>query len=202
MAIKRNRLSSIDLLPTEAEPDVAWAIAEIESNSRHIKDICAEFNSRLADRGIGPISPSAFSRYSLRKRRAFLRLKEVREISNVLASVLEPGDDDALMLTISQFVKTAAIELLETGKTIDTKGLMEIAKAMQSIASAQRTSKAHRKDGDKEAADKAISSMEKVAREAGLPAERIAQLRREFLGVRPKPKGESLPGHKSGKAAE
>jgi hypothetical protein len=37
--------------------------------------------------------------------------------------------------------------------------------------------------------DEAIEKVEKVAKEAGLSPDRLAQLRREFLGVRPKSKG-------------
>lgn len=194
MEKQRVRLSSIDLLPPDAEQDVVWAVAEIEANNRLQIDILAEFNARLADRGIGPISPSAFSRFALRKRLAFRRLKEVREISNALATTLEPGGDDALTIAVAQLIKTAVFEQLEQGGKIDSKGVMELAKALQSTVSAQRASTARRQQVEQAASEKASKVIDAVATEAGLSSERIAQLRREFLGVRPKAPATSEAG--------
>lgn len=144
MEKSRVRLSSIDLLPPEAEPDIAWAIAEIEAGKRLGIDIHQEFNARLADRGIGPISHSAFSRYALRKRRMFARLREVREISSAISKALGPGDDDDLMTAIAQTLKTRVYELLED-KAVDTKGAKELGQAVQSLVSAQRMSADNRR---------------------------------------------------------
>lgn len=140
MAQTRIRLSTIDLLPVEAEADVAWAIAEIETGKRLLKDIGAEFNARLADLGIGPISPSAFGRYALRKRQAFARLSEVREISKAISQALDAGDDDALMTAIAQMLKTRVYELLEAGGRVDTKGVKELGQGIQALVSAQKMS--------------------------------------------------------------
>lgn len=186
MEKQRVRLSSIDLLPPEADIDVLWAIAEIETGKRLLIDIREEFNARLADRGIGPISHGAFSRYAMRKRLAFQSLKEVRDIASAIAGSLEPGSDDALTVAIAQFAKTAMYKLLEQGGKLDSKGLMEIGRALQSIENAKRTSSGTRKEIEREVAAKAADTIEKVASEAGLSAERVAQLRRDFLGVRPK----------------
>lgn len=189
----RVRLSSIDLLPPEADADIVWAVAEIEAGKRLLKDVLGEFNARLADHGIGPISPSAWTRYAVKKRAAFQQLKEIREISNAIATSLEPGDDDALTMTISQFAKTAMYKLFENGKAPDSKSIMEVGRALQSIEQAKKASSAHKKQAEKEAADKAVKTIEAVATEAGLSSDRVAQLRREFLGVRPKAKGKSVP---------
>src|SRR3546814_3044775 len=62
----RGRLSSIDLLPEEAEPDIVWASEQLRLREKPAKMILAEFNARLADRGIASISKSAWGRYSVR----------------------------------------------------------------------------------------------------------------------------------------
>lgn len=189
--MSRNRLSSIDLLPPEADDDIVWAVREIEAGKRLLKDVLKEFNARLADRGIGAISDSAWTRYAVRKRAAFQELKEVRDISNAIVASLEPGSDDALTIAVAQFAKTAAFKLFQQGTPLDSKSIMEIGKAVQSIESAKRTSATVRKEVEREIAQKAAQTIESVAKEAGLSSERIAQLRREFLGVRPKKKAET-----------
>ena len=48
----RGRLSSIDLLPDEAEPEVVWALEQLRDRKLPQTAILAEFNERLADKGI------------------------------------------------------------------------------------------------------------------------------------------------------
>src|SRR3546814_15932583 len=76
----RGRLSSIDLLPEEAEPDIVWASEQLRLREKPAKMILAEFNARLADRGIASISKSAWGRYSVRKAIQFRKLDQVHHI--------------------------------------------------------------------------------------------------------------------------
>ena len=64
----RGRLSSIDLLPEEAEEDVVWALEQLRARNLPQTVILAEFNERLADKGIEAISKSSWSRYAVLKR--------------------------------------------------------------------------------------------------------------------------------------
>src|SRR3546814_19476969 len=70
----RGRLSSIDLLPEEAEPDIVWASEQLRLRETPAKMILAEFNARLADRCIASISTSAWGRYSVRNAIPFRKL--------------------------------------------------------------------------------------------------------------------------------
>ncbi|MES2755601.1 MAG: phage protein Gp27 family protein, partial [Pseudomonadota bacterium] len=74
----RGRLSSIDLLPDDAEAEIIWALEELRERRQPQVAILAEFNARLADRGVAGVSKSAFSRWSIRKALQFRRLDEVR----------------------------------------------------------------------------------------------------------------------------
>ena len=84
MAAGRGRLSSIDLLPPEAEDDVEWAHTELAARACTIDEIHQSFCTRLLAKGIKPISRSAFHRSSMRLNRMASRLGEVREIAGVL----------------------------------------------------------------------------------------------------------------------
>lgn len=183
----RGRLSSIDLLPEEAEPDVVWAAEELRQGKRLQIDILAEFNARLADRGIGPISPSAFGRYSARKAVQFREMDEIRRISAELSSSLGTGGADELTLAVSAMVKKAAYKMLEGGN-LDPKSVMELARAVQSAASAAKMSAEHRRRLEEEfhaRFEKAVDSVENdVAKSARPvdPAEVLRLIRKAYSG--------------------
>jgi len=181
----RGRLSSIDLLPECADADIAWVSGELRANKRLQKDILREFNARIADHGLAPVSVGAFSRYSVRKAEQFRKLDEVRRISsNLVENLGVQGPDDVTML-VAQMIKGMAYNILEAG-AVDTKGVMELARGVRAAVQAQRLSADHRERMQKTIDKKSEEVIEKVAKEAGLSGDRINQLRRDFLGVREK----------------
>lgn len=139
----RGRLSSIDMLPEEAEPDIAWALEQLRAREKPSKMILAEFNARLADRGIAPISKSSWGRYSVRKAIQFRRLDETRLIASDLVPSLGTDGPDHVTMLISEMVKVAAFQLLEG--EVSSKGLMELSRAVATVVGAQKTSAEHRR---------------------------------------------------------
>ncbi|MFN3676172.1 MAG: phage protein Gp27 family protein [Sphingomonas pseudosanguinis] len=181
----RGRLSSLDLLPDEAEPDLVWAVEQLRERTMPANAILDEFNGRLADRGIAKISKSAFSRWSVRKAMSFRRIDEARAITaDVISGLGTDGADDVTM-ACAEMLKVAIFEALEG--ELNTKAIMELSRALNSAVAAQKTSAQHREKLEQrvtaqveEAADRAAT----VAQEAGLSADRVAQIRRDVLGVR------------------
>lgn len=160
----RGRLSSIDLLPDECEPDIIWALEQLRERTMPSKMILSEFNGRLADRGIAPISKSAWGRFSVRKAIQFRRLDETRRIASELAPSLGTDGADHVTMMIAEMVKVAAFQLLEGGD-VSSKGLMELSRAVATSVGAQKTSAEHRRQLEaevkvrlKEAAD-AVADM-------------------------------------------
>lgn len=192
MAKGRGHLSSIDLLPDEALPDIQWAMEELKNRDRLQKDIHDEFNSRLADRGLGPISKSAFNRHSIKLAGIARRIEETREITAVLTEKLEPGDTDNLTIMVAETIKTLVFEMLTDGGEagFNPKQAKEMAEALRAASSAQKVSAERRSAVEKDLAMKVDAVTEKIGKEMGLGADRIAQLRRDFLGVKEKPNDE------------
>lgn len=182
----RGRLSSIDMLPEEADDDLGWAIEQIRGRTMPQTAIVVEFNKRLADRGIAGVSKSAFSRWSVRKAIQFRRLDEVRNITSAIVGDLGADGADQVTVAVAEMLKVAIYESLEAGAH-DTKSIMEMGRALQSVVSAQKASSEHRKQLEQRAAaqiEKAAEKAEKVATEAGLSADRAADIRRQVLGLR------------------
>lgn len=178
----RGQLSSIDMLPEEADDDIIWALDQLRERKLPQSTILMEFNERLADKGLGPISKSAFNRFSVRKAKQFRRLDEVQRMGSELAASMGAEEPDQVTIAVAELLKVAAFEILEGGE-LKTKELMELSRALQSAVGAQEKSAQYRERLQREMA-KAADRVETVASEAGLSAEVVAQMRRDFLGVR------------------
>lgn len=162
----RGRLSSIDLLPEEAEPDIVWVNEELRAGNRLQIDILDEFNARLADRGIAPIKKSAFSRYSVRKAMQFREMDERLRISSELVESLGTDGADQLTIALTEMIKVAAAKILDGGIS-STKGVMELARAVQAAASAQKISAENRRRIEDDIRSKVARAMDKIEDEIG-----------------------------------
>ena len=182
----RGRLSTIDLLPDEAEPDIAWAAEQLRERSMPQVAILTEFNKRLADRGIAGISRSAWNRHAIRKAVQFRQLDQVRTIAGELSGALGTDGADEVTITIAEMLKVAIYEQLEAGK-ISSKGLMELSRTLNSAVAAQRSSEEYRRRLAQKVDEKLVDMAdvaEGIGREAGMSAATLAKMRRYFLGVR------------------
>jgi hypothetical protein len=174
----RGQLSSIDLLPEEAEPDIAWALDQLRERRMPSKMILAEFNSRLADRGIAPIKKSAWGRWSIRKAIQFRKLDETRRIASDLVPSLGTDGPDHVTMLIAEMVKMAAFHALEGGE-VSTKGLMELARAVATAVGAQKTSAEHRRQLEAEVEQrlaKAAAAVEEVGKAAGTSPDMLQKI--------------------------
>ncbi len=183
----RGRLSSIDMLPEEAEADILWALEQLRLREMPANAILDEFNGRLADRGIGKVSKSAFSRWSMRKAMQLRRLDEVRAITSDVVAGLGTDGADEVTVACAEMLKAAIYESLEG--TLDPKGIMALSRALNSAVAAQKTSAEHRRKLEEKVATQVEQAADRAAdagRQAGLTADRVAQLRNDVLGVRAK----------------
>ena len=187
--IKRGRLSTLDLLPIEAEEDVAWAFGQLRGRKKTQEDIREALNLRLRMKGIEPISSSAFNRAAVRTARMSHRLGEVREMASALASKFEDGGDEDLTLMVSETIKTLIFEMLENAGTLKANPMTaemiaNMATALSSAERAKKISADTRKMIDKDFRKKAEDAIEKVGAMKGLAPETKDAFRRELFGVR------------------
>lgn len=185
----RGRLSKIDRLPPEADPDILWALEALRACSMPQNAILDQFNARLASRGIEAISSSSFNRWSIRKAIQFRRLDEVREITNDIVTSLGTGDADDVTIAVAEILKASIYERIEGGE-LKSKEILELSRALGSLVAAQKGSAAYRRQLEErmnaqlEAAAEKVGEAETAMREAGLSAASIAQIRKDVLGLR------------------
>lgn len=180
----RGRLSSIDLLPEEAEDDIAWACQELAANKRTIDDIHQEFNERLVEKNIDPISRTSFHRKAFKLARAQRRMAESRAMFEGLAPQFTADNVDDSNVVLGELIKTLIQELVLSETVVDPKGAMELARAYQATTGAMKVSSDRRQKVNAENAAKARKAVTEVGKAAGLSAERISELNRKLLGVR------------------
>lgn len=184
----RGRLSSVDLLPIEAEEDVAWAFAELRARKKTQEDILESLNLRLAVKGLGPISKSAFNRSAIRTARMAHRLGEVREIATALSSKFEDGGDEDLTLLVSETIKSLVFETLENAGRLKADGLTaemlaNFALALKSAEQAKKVTADTRKVIEANFRKQATDAIEKTAGVKGLTAEAKEEFKRLLFGV-------------------
>lgn len=183
MADGRGRLSSIDLLPDEAEDDLFWAMAELNRRKRSQADILIELNDRLAVKGCEPISRSAFNRKAVRVAQAARRIAESRALFEGLAPQFTPERVDETNVVIGELIKVLITELLDRPEgAFSPKGAMEIANAYKTAIQGQAISSERKRRLEAEFAAKVSSAVEKVAKVRGITAEARDQIM-EQLGV-------------------
>ena len=182
----RGRLSSLDLLPEEAQEDVSWARVELAKDGRTQANILSEFNGRLVDKGIEPVSKSAFNRASVKLAAMNTRLREARAIFEGVAPQFTAEKVDEQTVVLGEFIKLLIFDLVQNdGASIGTKGAMELASAHLAVIRGQAVSADRRRRLEAEFVEKAGKAVDQVAKQRGLSDELRQDLRRDLFGVAP-----------------
>ncbi|MGX1259809.1 phage protein Gp27 family protein [Sinorhizobium fredii] len=183
----RGRLSSLDMLPDEAQDDLIWALGQLNERRRSQADILFELNDRLEVRGIEPISRSAFNRKAMRLAKRTMQLEERRHVYAGIAERLTPEEVSKADIVLGEFLKTLIDELLD-GEGLDSKNAMELAKAYKETVVAQRHSAEHRRKLEAEAQariTKAVDAVEGELQKKGATdgAEVLRRIREDVYGI-------------------
>lgn len=179
----RGHLSTIDRLPEEAESAIVWANEQLRARKLPSAAILVEFNERLADLGLPPISKSAWGRYAVRKALQFRRLDEIQRMGGELARSMEARAPDEVTVAVAEMLKVAAFEILEEGE-VSTAGIMQLARALQAAVSAQKTSAEYRERLEQEVQARLAEAAAKIGKleKKGVSPEAIAAINKALLG--------------------
>lgn len=182
----RGQLSSIDLLPEEAQEDVVWAVGQLNERKRTQEDIRFEFNDRLAAKGVDPISRSAFNRASMKLAAMSARLAEARRIFEGIAPQFTAERVDENTVALGEFIKLVILELAQSeGGALGPKGAMELAKAHLAVIQGQKISADRRRHLQEDFKAEAAKAIDKAATARGVSAEVRQAMRAELFGLAP-----------------
>lgn len=190
----RPRPSAIDQLPEECEAIVAWAAQELANTPRSQTEIYAEFRHKLialqGELGVAFDIPhfSSFNRHALRLAKVTQRLQRSQMIADAVVARTDGEDADKLTQASTRLLKTIIFEMMENAADdgFVPKEAHQAAAALYRLSMAENISTQRRQKLNVEFAQKAETAIEHVSKELGLSADRVAQLRKDFLGVRPR----------------
>lgn len=185
-AAKRRRLSTIDLLPEEATPDIQWAYEELKQRNLPQLAILEELNKRLADRGLKGISKSAFNRRALWLIGQGDAILKAREIAAVLGEKLDKAPQGDVGLLLNELVKSIAFDILSNAQLTDKVSMnmvVNAAVALDKLENARKISVEARSKIAKEFASKATEAVEAAAKAKGLTGETVEAIKSQILGI-------------------
>ncbi len=185
---RRGRLSSIDLLPEQAEPHVLAALKELRERKKPQSQILADLNAALADYGIRPISRSAFNRKALWLAAYGRQLENAREIAGILAEKLDEVPEGDVGLLLGETLKTLIFDVLSetslSDESASMKMLAQAAIALRNLEQARGLSVKTRHKIVNDFVKRAGEAVEKVAEQRGLSRETVDIIKSQILGVR------------------
>lgn len=168
MARERRVLNSLDLLPEECQDDVVWALARLNERQRTQADILFELNDRLAVKGHGPVSRSAFSRASVRLKRRADRLAERDALYAGIIDKISPEKMGQQDIVLGELLKTLIDEMIDDARSAED--VKELASAFRQTVSAQQVSANLKAKAEAEAQkklEKAVADAASEAKKAG-----------------------------------
>ncbi len=182
----------IDRLPSDLRTSIDRYLAK---ENRSVDDFTLFLAELLAPHEIS-VSRSSAHRYMVNKEEGAEMLRQSREITMALAQEMSDsavqGKQGRMLVEMARtLVHDMLVTFRREGKTPDPKEFAMIGKGLAEMARAARLDQDFEKRVEDlrmqieiEAELKAVDTMEKVTTEAGLSAELVAQIRRNFLGIR------------------
>lgn len=192
MATGRGRLSSLDLMPPEANGIVAWAAGELADRERTQTEIYAEFVTKceqLMAEHRGELefripAFSSFNRYSMRQARMSRRLDQTRDIVKVLSLKHDAKTADEVTIIAAEMIKAAVLYATGDGEDVmDGKELKALAEALRAAQGAQNLSTTRKAKEDEQLQWRLGEAVDAVAKAKGMTAETADQIKAEILGV-------------------
>lgn len=184
----RSRLSSIDMLPEDAEPAVMRAMAALKERKRSQADILRELNSDLEALDLKPISKSAFNRKALWLASYGKQLENAREIASVWAEKLDETPDGDVGMLLGETIKTLIFDVLSEASMSQKSPSMVMlgvaSEALRNLEKARELSVATRVRIETNFLKQANKAVEKAGKEKGLSKDTIAAIKSKILGVK------------------
>ncbi|WP_188239982.1 DUF3486 family protein [Serratia marcescens] len=183
----RGRPSKIDLLPE----NIRDALHQMLRDKRHTQEEIREAINTLIDQHELPddmqLSRTGLNRYASRMEAIGSKIRASREMAEIWAAKLGSAPTSDVGKLLMEFVKTLAFEttmtLSEGDDPVAPKALGQLALVAQRIEAAQMVSHKREKEIRQAFAEEAAATAEKIVSQAGLSADKAADIKRQILGI-------------------
>lgn len=183
----RGRLSSLDLLPVEAEADYAWALGQLAKRERTQEAIRDELNLRLLGLGLEPVSKSAFNRKAMSFALMARQIEQTREMAGIMAERMDNQPEGDVGLLLGELIKSLTFDVL-SGEMMDGEApsMKTLKTAADTVDKLERARKANVDTAariKKQFADQAMAAVDEAGKQAGLSAENLKLIREQVYGI-------------------
>jgi hypothetical protein len=193
MAKGRGRLSSIDLLPKQADHIISWAAQALSSRDLTQTEIYADFVSQceelMAAHG-GALefeipSFSSFNRYSMRQAKLTRRIDQTREIVASVSDKFDAKSSDDLAMITGETIKALVFQIVAGAdeEAVEAKDVMQLASAYRQTIQGLNLSSDRRRKEEVEFASKVDGAVNAAAKAVGMTREVADKVKAEILGV-------------------
>jgi Protein of unknown function (DUF3486) len=183
----RGRLSSLDLLPVEAEADYAWALGQLAERKRTQETIRDELNLRLLGLGLEPVSKSAFSRKAMSFALMARQIEQTREMAGIMAERMSNQPEGDVGLLLVEVIKSLVYDVLSgemvSGEAPSMKLLKTAAETVDKLERARKANVDTAARIKKQFADDIVDAAEEAGARAGLSAENLQLIREQVYGI-------------------
>lgn len=187
--------AKLDLIPSELRQ---WLKEELEQRGfGDIVDVTEALNFRLEEKGLElTVGKTAVGKFS----KALKDQREAFSLAETLLSDMDIESEGELHKVLMQMIATSAVHMIQSvregEKHLEPKDLMSLGRMLKDLMASsgmreklldderKRVAAAARAEAEAEAAERFDEVVSGVAEAAGLSTDRIAQMRREFLGVK------------------
>ncbi|WP_439471326.1 DUF3486 family protein [Brevundimonas sp.] len=183
--------SKVERLPEPIRAQLEDWLRDAIAGRLTLDEVMLRFDAQFADQlGEDAPSRSAVHRHAQKFEAISARMKKSREIAEMLVAEAGPqlADGKGFQVLVQGF-HSLAFDLLanvDDEKPFDPENLMFFARAIQSVASAQKTDADRALKLKLEAKKEAVAEVEKVAKQEGLSNDTLNRIRAGILGVAPK----------------
>nr|WP_113865492.1 DUF3486 family protein [Brenneria salicis]NMN90541.1 uncharacterized protein DUF3486 [Brenneria salicis ATCC 15712 = DSM 30166]RBP64871.1 uncharacterized protein DUF3486 [Brenneria salicis ATCC 15712 = DSM 30166]RLM31589.1 hypothetical protein BHG07_04850 [Brenneria salicis ATCC 15712 = DSM 30166] len=187
----RGRPSKIDLLP----PVIRDALHQMLRDKQYTQEQIREAINELIDEHNLPddmqLSRTGLNRYASRMEKIGSRIRASREMADVWVARLGTSPTTDVGKLLMEFVKTLAFETSMTlaeeseegKKAVEPKALGQLALVAQRLESAAMASHKREKEIRQAFAEEAAAQTEKIVSQAGLSADKVADIKKQILGI-------------------
>lgn len=180
-----SRQSSIDQLPPEIRDALHAllrdpAVSQLEA-TRRVNDLLAAEKAALR------VSKSAVNRYSQRMEEIGKKMRQSREIAEMWIGKLGNQPQGEVGKLLNEFTRTMAFEtalgMSEENEPVHPKLLKELALAIKHLEEAATVNEKREQAIRRAAAEDAADAAETVARQQGLTADKVSEIKKQILGI-------------------
>lgn len=187
--------AKLDLIPAELR---TWLKEELEQRGfGDIIDVTEALNFRLQEKGLEiTVGKTAVGKFS----KALKDQREAFQIAETLLSDLDIEAEGELHKVLMQMIATSAVHMIQSVREedghLEPKDLMSLGRMLKDLMASssmreklldderKRVAREAREAAERDAADRFEAVVDSAARDGGLSAERVAQMRNQFLGVK------------------